>query len=88
MKNIALLVLIIAFAICSQFWIYNKNTKECEQFALNRNASVLSIERHYTIFGTPYMWMNKSTAIWEIKLSNGETWYMRPMIYSTNEFQK
>ena len=81
-------ILFIVIAIASNIYVYNSNETECQNFAKSKGSQVLSIERHWTTFGTPYYWKDKNTFIWEVKLSNGETWFMRPHFLFKNDWEK
>jgi hypothetical protein len=81
-------ILFIAIAIVANIYAYNSNKTECQKFAKSQGSSILSIERHWTTIGTPYYWKDKNTLIWEVKLSNGETWFMRPNFLFKNDWEK
>jgi hypothetical protein len=85
-----MLMYIIIVLACITFGIHscNKSKDECKKFAEKRDCTAVSIDWHLTTFNTPFFWKNRNTLIWEITLSNGETWFMRPCLLSNDEWIK
>lgn len=87
MKIIGILLLVVVVIYCN-IWTYNNNVAETERFALSKKAEIVSIKKHWSTFRTPYYWQNKNTLIWEVKLSNGEIWFMRPRFFSNYDWER
>lgn len=81
--GIAILAVIVFVCIANDA-MYKQ---ECEDFAKKKGCTVISTDTHVTAIGTPFNYTNKGTMIYEVKLSNGETWFMRPNLFG-NDWEK
>ena len=83
MKTMVVL-LIIAFCIFLVKCTHDNNMNICKEFAKKLGCTIVSTDTHITPIGTPFYYVNKGSMIYEITLSNGEIWFMRPSIFGND----
>lgn len=90
MKVLTYSILIIAILIiCGLIVNYSIESGKTEvyKWASEHNMEVKSIEVHITAINTPYYYVNKGSYIYEVSMTNGETWWCRTGIFG-NDWEK
>ena len=58
-----------------------------DEWAAEKGYVIESKEVHFTIFGTPFYYLPKGQYIYEVKLTNGEKWWVRTGVFE-NDYEK
>jgi len=87
MKILAFILILILVGFLG--YVSNKSYEDaCKSFAETKGCTIVSSDTHLTSIGTPFYYVDEGTMIYEIKLSNGETWFMRPSLFGNDWEQK
>ena len=87
LSKIIIVILILVFLICITFINIENNENKIDKWATNNGYVIQSKEMHLTIIGTPFYYLNKGQYIYEVKLTNGDTWWVRTDIFG-NDYEK
>jgi len=68
-------------------WKIDSDKSEVYEWATQHNLEVESIDTHMTHFNTPFYYLNKGSYIYEVKMTNGEKWWIRTGLFS-NDYEK
>ena len=87
-KEWLLVAVLIIIGIVGWHYYLGNQRKLCEDFARSKGCTIVRYDTHVTTIGTPYYYINKNTVISEVKLSNGQVWFMRPNIFGPNDWEQ
>ena len=78
---------ILLISICVVVYIFDAKGEEVDEWAAEKGYVIESKEVHFTIFGTPFYYLPKGQYIYEVKLTNGEKWWVRTGVFE-NDYEK
>ena len=87
MIKIIFIIIALIIAICVGVFVFDSKGKEIDQWADEKGYVIESKEVHFTIFGTPFYYLPKGQYIYEVKLTNGEKWWVRTGVFE-NDYEK